>query len=479
MIAQNQIYFIGIGGIGMSAFARYYKVQGFRVAGSDVAKSPITAALQKEGIAVKIGHGKDNIKSNAKNHISLVIYGRAIPSDNPELLAARKIGLRILPYAEALGELTEEYPTIAITGSHGKSTTTAIAGLALIAGGLDPTVLVGTNLKEFGGENLRIGKTDGKNKWLVLEADDFGGAFWSYSPLISIVTNIDREHLDFYKNLTGVKKAFLKFIVGTVPGGTLILNHDDENLSSLKSKIGVIARTKKLRVVWYSIRTSRKNSNQLLNSRAEQIKGAIKIFGTHNLSNAMAVYELGILLKIPEKKILAAIGTYHGAWRRMEYRGNLKLAQEAGGWGKKDTVTVYDDYAHHPTEIKATLQGFREEFPHTPIVCVFQPHQAKRLKALFKEFTDAFNAADILVLIPSYTVAGRDDVKSKFTAKRLADAIQKKNPHKPVFYVRNPRDIKKFLSSTLFSASHCCYEACLVMMGAGDIVQHTDSLLAD
>ncbi len=262
MIAKNQIYLIGIGGIGMSALARYYKAQGFRVAGSDSAESPITTALQEEGIAVKIGHGKGNIKSSAKNQIGLVIYNRAIPTDNQELLAARKLGLRTLPYAAALGELTEEYPTIAITGSHGKSTTTALAALALIADGLDPTVLIGTNLKEFGGKNIRMGKVGRKNRWLVLEADDFGGAFWSYSPLISIVTNIDREHLDFYKNLADVKKAFLKFIARTVFGGILILNRDDENLYSLQSKIGNIARINHLRVVWYSIRTSGKNSNQ-------------------------------------------------------------------------------------------------------------------------------------------------------------------------------------------------------------------------
>ncbi len=192
----------------------------------------------------------------------------------------------------------------------------------------------------------------------------------------------------------------------------------------------------------------------------------------------MAVYELGVALKIPEKKILIAIGAYRGSWRRMEYRGSLKLTKETGVQGKRNImVAVYDDYAHHPTEIKATLQGFREEFPRTPIVCIFQPHQAKRLKALFKEFTDAFNIADIVVLIPSYTVAGRDDVESKFTAERLVRAVQKKNPHKPVFYVRNPRNIKHFLNKTLFSASHCCYEACLVMMGAGDIIRYTHSLL--
>ena len=282
---KNSIYFIGIGGIGMSGLARYYKAQGFRISGSDSAESMITASLRKDGIVVKIGHAGTNIKGSVPD---LVIYNRAIPADNAELAAARRLGVRAIPYAEALGELTEEYPTVAITGSHGKSTTTALASLALIADGLDPTVLIGTNLKEFGGKNIRIGKS-GR---LVLEADDFGGAFWEYSPAISIVTNIDREHLDFYKNLAGVKNGFLRFITGTVAGGALILNRDDKILFSLKSRIVAIAKKKDLHVVWYSIRS---HPAAVV---VHKIKKIIQIPGDHNLSNAMAVYELGKLLKI-------------------------------------------------------------------------------------------------------------------------------------------------------------------------------------
>jgi UDP-N-acetylmuramate--alanine ligase len=468
---KKSVYFIGIGGIGMSALARYYKAQGYRVAGSDIAESSITAALRKERIQVKIGHKASNIGADA----GLVTYSRAIPADNPELVAAKKLGLRAIPYAEVLGELTEEYPTIAITGSHGKSTTTALVGLMLIEGGLDPTVLIGTNLKEFGGKNVRLAKNNrASRRYLVLEADDFGGAFWAYSPFISIVTNIDREHLDFYKNLAGVKKAFLRFITGTTSGGALILNRDDKNLYSLQPEITAIAKKKKLRVVWYSV-TADNRANVKLNRVVRKIKKVIKIPGDHNLSNAMAAYELGKLLKIPEKKILGAIGTYRGAWRRMEYRGDLKIARKVSGY---DKVVVYDDYAHHPTEIKATLQAFHEQFPHVPIICIFQPHQAKRLHALFKEFIAAFPGADVLILIPSYTVAGRDGVNSEFTSARLAAAVKKHQPKKLVFYMENPRNIKKFLNKTLFFAEkNCCYEACLVVMGAGDTVQYTDSLV--
>jgi len=454
------VHFIGVGGIGMSALARYYKAQRWQVSGSDVAGSSITAALQKEGIKVKIGHKKGNI---GVRQGGLVIYNRAIPADNSEVVEARRRGLRVIPYAEALGELTDEYPTIAITGSHGKSTTTALAGLMLVAAGLDPTVLVGTNLREFGGKNIRVGRS-GR---LVIEADDFGGAFWEYSPAISIVTNIDREHLDFYKNLAGVKRGFMRFMAGTLPGGALILNRDDANLFSLRPSIAAIAKKKGLQVVWYSI------NHGASKTTAAKIKKTIKIPGTHNVSNAMAAYELGKLLKISEKKIFASIGSYAGAWRRMEYRGELLLDSLK--------VPVFDDYAHHPTEIKATLQGLREKYPNRTIICVFQPHQAKRLQALFREFTSAFAETDVLVLVPFYKVPGRDDSDSKFNSERLAAVIAKKYSHnrtrKKVFYLMQPNEIKSFLKKKLDATMLRSSGAVLVMMGAGNIVTHTKRIV--
>ena len=247
-----------------------------------------------------------------------------------------------------------------------------------------------------------------------------------------------------------------------MPGGTLILNHDDKNLVSLKTKISAIAKKKQLRVIWYSIKTS----------AVKKVKKILSIPGDHNLSNAMAVYELGKLLKIPEKKILAALGSYHGAWRRMEYRGKFS----------KTSIPVFDDYGHHPTEIKATLQGFHEKFPGAPIICIFQPHQAKRLQVLFKEFVSAFTGADLLVLLPFYKVPGRDEPKTRFTTQLLANAITKKYPRKKIFYLENPSHIKKMLTRILpLIASHpspaLANVPVIVMMGAGDIVKYTDGLL--
>jgi UDP-N-acetylmuramate--alanine ligase len=454
MEGNKSVYFVGIGGIGISALARWFKRQKWAVFGSDLAKSGITQELVKEGIKVKIGHKKRHISPK----IGLVIYNRAIKPDNPELAAARQLKIPTVPYSKILGELTNAYTTIAVTGSHGKSTTTALAGLVLTKAGFDPTVFVGTMLKEFGGKNARFGKS----KYLVIEADDFGAAFLDYSPTISIVTNIDKEHLDFYNNFSNVKKAFVKFSARTKKGGVLILNKDNKPLFSLKAKINKIAEVRALKVFWYSIK----------NPAAKKISGVIKIPGEHNLSNAMAVYTLGRLLKIPEKRISQTVGAYHGSWRRMQYRGICKLSPIPY------RLPVYDDYAHHPTEIKATLKAFKEKFPGRKVVCVFQPHQSKRLRALFKEFRTAFDEADVLVLLPIYKVAGRDKINPRFTSRKLAEAIKKKYPRKPVFYLANPKNIKKFLSDRiLHSTFYILHPPILIMMGAGDIVNYTDLLL--
>ncbi len=438
-----KVHFVGIGGIGMSALARYFKIRGWTVSGSDAARSKMTDALSREGMKVRIRHNKKLIKKD----IGLVVYNRAIPSSNPELLQAKRLKVITLPYAKVLGGVTDEYTTIAITGSHGKSTTTALAALALIKGGLDPTVLIGTNLKEFGGKNIRIGKSP----YLVLEADDFGGAFLEYSPAYCIVTNIDKEHLDHYKNFGNLKDAFLKFLARTRPGGTLILNRDDKNLRGLAGRIKTLAQERKLKVTWYSLR----------DPSTKRIKTILKIPGAHNLSNAAAVHALGKTLRIPKKKILAALGSYRGAWRRMEYRGRL------------GTARVYDDYAHHPTEIKATLQAFREKYPGKMIVCVFQPHQAKRLKALFKEFIRAFDDANQTILLPLYKVAGRDEKPGKFDSRGLAKAIWKSSPEHILVYLEDPNHIKR----TITELPGPLPSKVIDMMGAGDIVNYTGSLL--
>lgn len=442
------VHFVGIGGIGMSALARYFlsvasRGEKMHISGSDVVASDITRSLAKEGIKIHIGHRTKNIGRDVR----LVIYNRAIKPGNPELVAARKRGIPITPYATVLGSLTEYYKTIAVTGSHGKTTTTAFAGLVVKAGGFDPTILIGTKLKELNGKNIRIGKSP----FLVLEADDFGAAFLEYHPLVSIVTNIDKEHLDFYKTFARTKAAFLAFLARTKPGGAMILNRDDAPLRALRKKIAKIAKKKKLRTIWYSVH----------GPQVKRVAKKIKIFGVHNLSNASAAYALGYFMGIPEKKILSAIGAYHGAWRRMEPRGKFHGA------------LVFDDYAHHPTEIKATLRAVREHYPKKKILCVFQPHQAKRLSGLFNDFVGAFDDVDELLIVPTYKVAGRDTEKSGRDALALSRRVQKRSRLKTVMYLAKKSDLVKTIRSFPAPLS----SKIIIMMGAGDVIDMTSGLV--
>jgi len=438
-----KVHLIGIGGIGMSGLARYFKAKGWTVSGSDAMRSPLTDALKKEGIRVNIGHRASLIKPD----MGLVVYNRAISPSNPEIREAGRLNVLTLPYAKVLGGITDEYKTIAITGSHGKSTTTGLAALTLIAAGLDPTVLVGTNLREFGNKNIRLGRS----RFLVLEADDFGGAFLDYSPAYAIVTNIDREHLDHYGTFGGLKDAFLQFLARTSMGGTLILNRDNKNLYSLRERITHLGKARKLKIVWYS----------LADASTKKIKTILNIPGAHNVSNATAAYQLAKTLGIPEKKILKGLSRYNGAWRRMEYKGRFKGA------------AVFDDYAHHPTEIKATLAAFKEKYLNKKVVCVFQPHQAKRLQLLFKQFVGAFGDADQVVLMPLYKVPGRDEKPGKFDSLGLAKAVWKHSPDQLLVYLEDPKRLKR----TLEELPGPLASKVIVMMGAGDIVNLTDSLV--
>jgi UDP-N-acetylmuramate--alanine ligase len=496
--SRQKVHFIGLGGIGTSSLARWFLAQKWAVSGSDLSTSSTTQELQKEGVKVKIGHKKANLPQNT----SLVVYSNAISPRSPgyvEYEGAEKQGLRLMSYPQALGCLTETYKTIAIAGSHGKSTTTSIIGLILKNSSFAPTIIVGTKLKELNGKNFHLGKTHILDStfppvpspkfheigYLVIEADEWRGAFLNYHPDITLITNIDKEHLDFYRDLKDLKKTFLQFIAKTKPGGTLVLNRDDKNLLSLSPLVQKIARKKSLKTLWYSLKNKKDPA---------KIKKYICIPGRHNLSNALgAITVTQKVLGLKEAYVLKRLGLYQGAWRRMEYRGKMHLPstlspRQGRGSPKaaKPSPLVYDDYAHHPTEIKATLQAFREKFPKSKIICVYQPHQARRLKALYSEFIGAFKDVDTIIFLPIYEVAGRDKPDPHFTSEKLARATQDKNPKKKIIYLENPRDIKKELSEILSprqgrgspkAAKPCPLNPVVVMMGAGSINTYTPLLL--
>jgi len=491
-MTKPQVHFIGIGGIGTSALARWFLSHNYNVSGSDASSSEITSELKKQGIRVFIGHQAKNLPREA----NLAIFSAAVPLNNPERRQAAKLGIPTKSYSEAVGDLAKQYKTLAVTGAHGKSTTTALLSLVLIKAGFNPTVIIGTKLKEFGNSNFKNGKGD----YLVLEADEYHGSFLNYSPFAAIITNIDREHLDYYKNLGIIKNAFLKFINNIQPNGILVVNKDDKNLFSLKNKIQKIARKNSLKLFWYGIRV-----NPRINPR---LSASLKIFGEHNISNALGVYSLAKALGVKDSDIFSAIGSYRGAWRRLEYRGQLRVKSQ------KSIVNcqIFDDYAHHPTEIKATLAAIAQKWPKTALICVFQPHQAQRLSLLFKDFVGAFDRANALVLLPVYQVAGREagrdklsqnrgccnaqtgrrktsqifcnnKIVAKYLSKKLAEAIKNRiailNPKtlnlKIVVYLPFPKKLPTVIKSIVKGQKS---KVVVVMMGAGDIYKYTNLLLS-
>lgn len=426
-IIVMHIHFIGIGGIGVSALAKYYMSHGAHVSGSDLVLSEITEELKILGAKIFVGKHK---KSNLLKAVEKVIYTSAVCKDNPELEEARKRHIKIQSYAEAVGELTQKYKTITISGAHGKSTTTALAALVLEEGYFDPTVIVGTKIKEFGNSNFR----EGHGGYLVLEADEWNKSFLKYHPKIAIVTNIDAEHLDTYRTVEGVEKAFSLYLSRVPKDGAIIANFDSERLRRIAKKFGRL-------VFGYSLQ----------DKEAEKIAKVLRLPGKHNISNALAAYRLGKLLGVDEGHILHAISGFSGAWRRFEFKGKLNGA------------SIFSDYGHHPAEIHATILAARERFPFRRVWCVYQPHQYQRLSYLWEEFVSAFDMADRVCLLPVYDVAGRETKKAKdrVNSKELTHELLRRG--KDALHFDSFADAQKFITENARPGD------IILIMGAGDI----------
>ncbi|MDO8483107.1 MAG: cyanophycin synthetase [bacterium] len=368
----QRVHFIGIGGIGISAIARMFLLEGnpstgsgrVRVSGSDIAESEVTEGLKKAGAAISIGESAQNLPKDA----DLVIYTIAISKDNTELVEAKKRGITILTYPEALGLISKDKYTIAITGTHGKTTTTAMIAKIMIDAGLDPTVIVGSFLLDTKGGRTNFIAGKGKpaqpddsgrsGGYLVVEGCEYRRSFLSLHPKILVITNIDADHLDYYRDLDDIKSAFAELAAKLLSDGVLI-----NDFASIRLPEGF----------------------------------RLKIPGVHNLSNAKAALAVAKVLKITEAKALKSLSEFSGTWRRFEYRGKTKLG-----------ALVYDDYGHHPHEIEATLQGARELFPTQKIIVVFQPHLYSRTKDHLAGFGRAFKQADEVILLPIYPAREAD-----------------------------------------------------------------------
>lgn len=429
------VHFVGIGGIGTSALAKYYLSKGTAVSGSDLAPSEITEELEQLGAAVHIGtHNADHVPDNAET----VIYTAAVPKTNPELKEAKKRRLAVKSYAEAMGELTKQYETITVSGAHGKSTTTALCALALEEGYFDPMVIVGTKIKEFGNSNFR----SGLGPYFVLEADEWNKSFLHYQPKIAVVTNIDAEHLDTYKTIEKVAETFEKYLAKVPADGRMIVNGDSVRLRAIGEKFGKQA-------LFYSLQ----------DREANLVRPILRIPGEHNVSNALAAFALGRYLGMYEPDILRGLARFGGAWRRFEW------------WGIVNGAYIIADYGHHPEEIKATIAAARGRFPLRRIWCVYQPHQYQRLAYLWEGFVNAFDGADHVGLLPVYDVAGRETktAKAAVNSAKLAQTLQKRGKE------------VKYLESFDAAQSHIMKEArsgdIILMMGAGDIYELTRQLV--
>ncbi|MCX6760883.1 MAG: UDP-N-acetylmuramate--L-alanine ligase [Candidatus Nealsonbacteria bacterium] len=432
---MEKAHFIGIGGIGVSALAKYYLKKGFRVSGSDLVSSEIIESLKKQG--AKIFTGKHSAKNLIKN-ASLVIYSPAVQSGNPELKEARKRKIKIQSYPQVLGQLTREYFTIAVSGTHGKSTTTAMLGLLFIKAGFDPTIILGTKLKELGNSNCRVGKS----QYLIIEADEHFASFLNYWPRIIVLTTVEEDHLDYYKNLKNIISAFKKYLGHLDKDGILIANKDDNNVLRLSRKIK--------NTVYYSLK--QKDSKKL--------KSILRAPGEHNISNALAALSVARTLKIPDKISFQALSSYTHAWRRFEIH-KIKIK------GKR--ITLISDYGHHPTEVRVTLKAAREKYPKKKILCVFQPHQYQRTYYLFRDFVKIFKKSpvDNMIITDIYDVAGREEkeIKKQVSAEKLVEAI---NENKTIYVPK--KELLGYLEKNLETGQ------VLIIMGAGDIYGITLSL---
>ncbi len=417
---QEKIHFIGIGGIGMSALARYYVAKGWAVSGSDMGESELVNELRREGIFIFIGHAAKNVPRG----VARVVRSAAIRMENPELREARARDYEVRSYAEALGDLTKQYVTLAVSGAHGKSTTTALLALMLIKAKLDPTVIIGTRLAEFNGSNMRMGKS----RYLVIEADEYDRSFFQYAPAVVAITNVDAEHLDTYGNLLGVIAAFRQYIGALPKGATAAINAEDEN--SVKAAKGaachIVMFNKKGRI---------------------PAPWPLKVPGRFNQLNAEAAYQVARTVGVSKKVAMDAVRAFRGSWRRMEPLVPLDPAAFP-------KATFFSDYAHHPNEIKATIGALREKYPRRKILVIFQPHHRDRLTRLFKDFVTAFDGVTHVGLLPVYQVAGRESGEGK-TTEDLYQAIAKRQS---VSYLKNFDEARTLIDGQV-----------VVFMGAGSI----------
>jgi len=447
----QHIHFVGIGGIGMSGIAEVLLNLGYHISGSDIKETEVTQRLQALGCDISYGHRKENVKE-----AGVVVVSSAIRQGNPEVEVAEQRLIPVIPRAEMLAELMRMKVGIAIAGTHGKTTTTSLIASVLAAGGLDPTVVIGGRLNSIG-SSARLGQ----GEFLVAEADESDGSFLKLMPTIAVVTNIDPEHLDYYKGIEEIKETFLRFLNKIPFFGLAVLCLDHPNIQSL------IPRLKK-RFATYGLTTQAdfqgkdivfeglSTSFDVFHHRQEVGRLKLQMPGLHNVYNALATLATAFELGISFQTVQETLRDFSGIQRRFQIKG------------EKREILIVDDYGHHPVEIMATLRAARRGW-NRRIVTVFQPHRYTRTQALFHDFMTAFNDADVLILTDIYP-AGEDRIEG-MEAKALFEGIREYG-HKNVTYFADKKEIVEHLLRVVTPGD------LVITLGAGDIWQVADELVS-
>lgn len=450
-LKPQQLHFTGIGGIGMSGIAEILLNLGYQVTGSDVKLTPITERLQTLGATVYEGHAAENI-----NGAKALVVTSAVDAQNPELVEARRMGIPIIPRGELLAELMRLKYGIAVAGSHGKTTTTSMAATILSHAGLDPTVVVGGRVGTMGGSNARLGKTN----VLVVESDESDGSFLKLSPILAIVTNIDREHLDHYAGIEQIRSAFTEFVNKVPFYGAAIVCLDDENVQQILPNV-------KRRIITYGMEAqamlviSHASCGHLSSTFRLRLNDRdlgdfhLAVPGIHNVRNATAAIAVGLEMEIEPDVIREGLAKFSGVDRRFQQRGREK------------GITVIDDYGHHPTEIRATLAAARD-CRFSRLHAIFQPHRYSRTMHLMDDFARSFHSADHVYLLDIYAASEKpvEGVTSQALAEKMTGF-----GHRSVSYVGS---IDRAVEAVVADAAD---GDAVLTLGAGNVWQAGDRLL--
>jgi UDP-N-acetylmuramate--alanine ligase len=457
---MTHVHFIGIGGSGLSAIARLLKDSGYTVTGSDRTLSPFAADLQAEGVTVYLGHHPRYVQG-----AGWVVRSSAVPDDNPEVLAARQAGIPVYKRADFLGKWMEDKTGIAVAGTHGKTTTTAMIAFVLSELGCDPSFIVGGVMNNYG-VNARAGKGD----LFVIEADEYDRMFLGLKPRIEVITNLEHDHPDCYPTFEEMVTAFESFISLLPNDGTFIACIDDQGAASLLNqarRVGrhVIAYSSQSEMTikaqqWVQARNLKANERggfdfeAVINvGQGESVQVSLQVPGKHNVLNSLAVLAVTALLGLSVQAAGVALGKYTGTGRRFEVKG------------KKKGITVIDDYAHHPTEIKATLAAARARYPKQRLVVVWQPHTYSRTKALFHDFSRAFEEADEVIVTEIYPAR---ETKQNFSSAEVVKAM----PHPAARFIASLEETTRYL------LKHLRRQDVLLVLSAGDADQVSANVLA-